>query len=635
MKSGAADFYLLSRTFLQKAGSVKIYQDNIQKYAEEEQALGQKLNQLSTLRFVVFAALVTVIAVSANAGELVILLIAAPLLLFAFTNLMKNYNQVLRDKHQANFLKTINQQELDRLDSKLSDFDSGEEFLTTDHAYVADFDIFGTHSLFQLVNRTTTESGNQLLAQWLSEPADKPLIEARQQAVKELSTDLEWRQRFQASGMAFSNKKSQYKKLLNWIQTPVQLLPGKSVYIPAAIILSVAALTTGVYYIINAYASDWYYYLLPLAVVLLISSQVLKKLKPLAEDIIDNTHENVKVLGGYHALIQKIEGRNFESELLKNLQSVLNRDGYSAANEINRLKRILHFFQQRGTKNDLFGGNKFYPVLNFFFLTDIYWIIFSEQWKVRNGKYLAGWAAAISEFEVFNSMAGFAYANPSYSYPQIKEAPYSIRFEQLGHPLLSEQKRVCNDFVLEGRGEIDMITGSNMAGKSTFLRTVGINLVLAFIGAPCCARSASISSMRIFSSMRTQDNLEEGISSFYAELRRVESLLELLRKEEPIFFMLDEMFKGTNSKDRHKGGFSLIKQLADLNAFGLISTHDLDLAILAGKHELVTNYSFNSEIKDGNMLFNYTLTPKICTDFNASELMRRSGIEVLEDIEGL
>lgn len=614
---------------------MKIYQDNIQKYSDEEKELGQKLNQLSTLRFAVFAIMVVVVVVAANAGELIIVLIATPLLLFAFTNLMKRYNQVSRDKRQANFLKAINEQELDRLESKLTGFSSGDEFLTTDHAYVADFDIFGTHSLFQLINRTTTESGNQLLAKWLSEPASKPLIEARQQAVKELSDDVEWRHRFQASGMAFSNEKSEYKKLLNWIQKPVQLLPKKSIYLPSAMVLSVAALSTGVFYIINAYASDWYYYLLPLIVVLFITSQVLKKLKSIAEDIIDNTHQNVKILGGYHALIQKIESRDFDSEILQNLQSVLNRDGYSAAHEVNRLKKILHFFQQRGTKNDLFGGNKFYPVLNYFFLTDIYWIIFSEQWKVRNCEYLADWAAAISEFEVLNSMAGFAYSNPSYSYPQIKEEPYSIRFEQLGHPLLTESKRVCNDFVLEGRGEIDMITGSNMAGKSTFLRTVGINLVLGFIGAPCCARSADISSMRIFSSMRTQDNLEEGISSFYAELRRVESLLELLKKDEPIFFMLDEMFKGTNSKDRHKGGFSLIKQLADLNAFGLISTHDLDLAILAGKHDLVTNYSFNSEIKDGNMLFNYTLTPKICTDFNASELMRRSGIEVLEDIEGL
>lgn len=614
---------------------MKIYQDNIQKYSEEATRLSQKLNQLSTLRLIAFLAMVIAIAVLANAGQITLLLLVAPVSVFAFFALMKRYNEVLQEKRQLNFLTELNEQELQRLDSKISDFDPGTEFLTVDHAYVSDFDIFGPHSLFQLINRTTTESGNEMLARWLSEPASKQTIVARQRAIKELSNDLDWSQSFQASGMAFSNAKSQYRKLLDWIKTPVQLLPKKSVYVPIAILLSAATLASGVYYIINAAAPDWYYYILPLVVTLFINSRILKKVNPIAEEVINNTHQNVKVLGGYHALIQKIELRQFESEVLQNLQSRLNRDGYSAANEIHRLKKILHFFQQRGTKSDLFGGNKFYPAINFCFLTDIYWIIFSEQWKVRNSNYLADWAAAVSEFEVLNSMAGFACSNPSYTYPEIKKTPYSIRFEQLGHPLLSEDKRVCNDFNLEGRGEIDMITGSNMAGKSTFLRTVGINLVLAFIGAPCCAKSASVSSMRIFSSMRTQDNLEEGISSFYAELRRVERLLTLLEQGEPIFFMLDEMFKGTNSKDRHKGGFSLIKQLADLNAFGLISTHDLDLATLAGRHELVTNYSFNSEIREGEMLFNYTLTPKLCTDFNASELMKRSGIKVLADIEGL
>ena len=180
-----------------------------------------------------------------------------------------------------------------------------------------------------------------------------------------------------------------------------------------------------------------------------------------------------------------------------------------------------------------------------------------------------------------------------------------------------------------------MITGSNMAGKSTFLRTVGVNLVLALMGAPCCAKSGQVSHMKMFTNMRTQDNLEEGISSFYAELKRVERLLTLIKSGEPIFFMLDEMFKGTNSQDRYKGGVSLIKQLSELNAFGLISTHDLELAKLAGNHMIVSNHSFNSQINDGEMSFDYQLTDGICTDFNASELMKRSGIKVLDDIESL
>jgi DNA mismatch repair ATPase MutS len=153
------------------------------------------------------------------------------------------------------------------------------------------------------------------------------------------------------------------------------------------------------------------------------------------------------------------------------------------------------------------------------------------------------------------------------------------------------------------------------------------------MGAPCCAKSGQVSNIKLFSSMRTQDNLEEGVSSFYAELKRVEQLLKLIEKGQSVFFLLDEMFKGTNSKDRHKGGFSLIRQLKDLNAFGMISTHDLDLATLAGRHMIVANYSFNSEIREGEMIFNYELTDGLCTDFNASELMRKSGIKILSDID--
>ena len=167
----------------------------------------------------------------------------------------------------------------------------------------------------------------------------------------------------------------------------------------------------------------------------------------------------------------------------------------------------------------------------------------------------------------------------------------------------------------------------------TFLRTVGVNLILTLMGAPCCAKSAQVSHMKMFTSMRTQDSLEEGISSFYAELKRVEQLLTLIRSGQAIFFMLDEMFKGTNSQDRYKGGVSLIKQLSELNAFGVTSTHDLELAKLAGNHMIVSNHSFNSKIHNGEMSFNYKLKDGICTDFNASELMRKSGIKILPNVE--
>ena len=203
---------------------------------------------------------------------------------------------------------------------------------------------------------------------------------------------------------------------------------------------------------------------------------------------------------------------------------------------------------------------------------------------------------------------------------------------RLGHPLINSNKRVCNNFHSEGQGDIVLITGSNMGGKSTFLRAVGVNLVLAFAGAPCCAIQGQVSNLKLFTSMRTQDNLKEGVSSFYAELSRIEKMLKLIESSQNTFFLLDEMFKGTNSEDRHKGGFSLINQLSKLKTSGIIATHDIELAKLSGNKRLVTNYSFNSEIKDNSMIFSYELHPGICNDFNASELMKKSGIEILSNI---
>ena len=546
--------------------------------------------------------------------------------------LIKRFNRIAYQQRHTTFLREINEQEVRRLENKLAHFPTGQRFIDHHHPYTADLDIFGPHSLFQLLNRTTTESGSQLLARWVSEPADRAVILARQQAIRELTPKLEWRQQFQASGMHFKNDTSNYEKLLTWMEKPGPLLPHSSTYLIGSILLAVSSTAGVAYYFTHITSPDHVFYALPLLIILLINFVILRKVKPVADEIIDSTHQNIKILGGYEAMMTALASEEFDTEMLQRLQATFQRHRYSAVGEINTLRKILEIFQLRGTKQAAIESNKFYPVFNLFWLLDIYWIILTDRWKRRNGSYIRAWAAAVSEFEVLSSVAGFAYSNPSFTFPEIVSARYTVRFEALGHPLVSPN-RVSNDFTLTSRGEIAMITGSNMAGKSTFLRTVGVNLVLAFMGAPCCAASGQASPVQLFTSMRTQDDLEAGISSFYAELKRVEDLLRLIRQGEPVFFLLDEMFKGTNSQDRHRGGFSLIKQLSKLNAFGIVSTHDLALAELTGSRSIATNFSFNSELRDGEMTFNYTLTPGLCQDFNASELMKRSGIKVLADIE--
>ena len=618
---------------------MKIYRDNIELYDAKLLKLSTLLNRISFLRLFIFVISSIILIYLFSSNLLTPILIVFPLLIVCFGAAVKYYNKTAFLKKHTTFLKGINESEILREECKLEEFDAGHQFINQNHPYTSDLDIFGQHSIFQILNRTTTESGMILLSEWLSEPAANYEIHDRQKAIKELSQKLDWRQDFQASGMHFQNKKSDYYKLLDWVEAPVVLLKHRGIYLALAIILSVLSLLGFYFYMINLVSltlnsSNWYIYLLPLIIVLLINGRILKKVKPIAEDIVKTSQENIDTLRGYQTLIHKIEAERFNSKKLVQLKSVLTKSKYSAFKEIKKLCKLLDFSQQRGINKIKMPikGNPFYSLLNSFLLLDIYLIIGVEKWKSKNKAFLKSWAEVVSEFEVINSLAGFCYSNPSYTFPEITEKNNYIHFESLGHPLINSNKRVCNNFHSERQGDVVLITGSNMGGKSTFLRTVGVNVVLALAGAPCCAKYGQVSNLKLYTSMRTQDNLKEGISSFYAELNRIEKMLNLIESSQNTFFLLDEMFKGTNSEDRHKGGFSLINQLSKLKTSGIIATHDIELAKLSGNKMLVTNYSFNSEIKDNSMIFSYELHPDICNDFNASELMERSGIKILSNI---
>ncbi len=596
--------------------------------------LSKILNRISFLRLFIFVISSTILIYLISSKLITPFFIVFPISIICFALVIKHHNKIAYLRKHTSFLKGINESEILRGKCNLEEFDTGHKFINQNHPYTSDLDIFGQHSIFQLVNRTTTESGMILLSEWLSEPAPNYEIHDRQKAIKELSQKLDWRQDFQASGMHFKNKKSDYYKLLDWVEAPVVLLKHRRTYLAVAIILSVLSFLALYFYIPYFDSSNWYIYLLPLITVLFIINRILKKVKPIADNIVETSQENINTLRGYLTLINKIESESFKSKKLYELQSILIKGKYSAYNEINKLCRLLEFSEQRGVNKIKMPikGNPFYSLLNSFLLLDIYLIIRVEKWKSKNKAFLKPWSRVVSEFEVINSLAGFYYSNPSYTFPEVTEKNNYVHFESLGHPLINSNKRVSNNFHSEGQGDVVMITGSNMGGKSTFLRSVGVNLVLALAGAPCCAKYGQVSNLKLYTSMRTQDNLKEGISSFYAELSRIEKMLKLIESSHNVFFLLDEMFKGTNSEDRHKGGFSLINQISKLKTSGIIATHDIELAKLSGNKMLVTNYSFNSEIKDNSMIFSYELHPGICNDFNASELMEKSGIKILTNI---
>lgn len=609
---------------------MKVYQENIKKYNDKIVSLKKVLNRTSLFRLLIFV-ISGIILISLFSINLITpFFIVLPISILCFALVIKHHNKIAYLRKHTSFLKRINESEILRENCKLEEFDTGHEFINQNHPYTSDLDIFGQHSIFQLVNRATTESGRIHLSEWLSEPAPNYEIHDRQEAIKELAQKLDWRQDFQASGMHFENKKSDYYKLLDWVEAAVVLLKHRRIYIALAIILSglsLLGLSFSILYL-------KYIYLLPFIAILFVNYLILRKVKTIADDIVKTSQENINTLRAYRTLIKKIESESFQSKKLCQLQSILLKSKFSAYNEINRLCRLLEFSQQRGinTIKIPIKGNAFHALLNSFLLLDIYLIISVEKWKSKNKAFLKSWSATVSEFEVISSLAGFCYSNPSYTFPEITAKNNTVHFEALGHPLINSNKRVSNDFHSEGQGDIVLITGSNMGGKSTFLRTVGVNLVLALAGAPCCAKNGQVSNLKLFTSMRTQDNLKEGVSSFYAELNRIEKMLKLIESSQNTFFLLDEMFKGTNSEDRHKGGFSLLNQLSKLKTSGIIATHDIELAKLSEHKSLVTNYSFNSEIKANSMIFSYKLHPGICNDFNASELMERSGIKIIADI---
>jgi hypothetical protein len=611
---------------------MKVYQERIKKYDAERLSLKKVLYRISLLRLFIFIVSGAIIIYLFSNHLIVPVFIALPISILCFGIVIKRYNKIAFQKKHAVFLKSINESELLRGACKLEAFDEGDRFIHQDHPYTSDLDIFGQHSVFQLVNRTTTESGMIRLSEWLSEPAAIDEILDRQEAIKELSQQLDWRQDFQASGLHFQNHKSDYFKLLDWVEKPAVFLKNRSGYLAAAILLPLVFFLSFYLLMNNLATSSRYIYLLLMVSVLVVNYMILRKANPLAEEIVETSTDHLNTFKGYQALINKIEVESFQSKKLSELQSLLIKGTFSASKAIIRICKLLNFSHQRPIKKIPLGGNYFYPLLNSLLLLDIHLILGVEKWKSEHKALLKSWAVVVSEFEVINSFAGFCYSNPSYIFPEITEKDNYVHFESVGHPLINSHTRVCNDFHSEGYGDIVMITGSNMAGKSTFLRTVGVNIVLSLAGAPCCAKQAKVSSLKLFTSMRTQDNLMRGISSFYAELSRIEKMLKRIESSQDVYFLTDEMFKGTNSEDRHRGGFSLINQLSKLKTSGIIATHDIELAKLLEQKMLVTNYSFNSEIEDGALVFSYKIQSGICIDFNASALMEKSGIHIISDI---
>ena len=329
-----------------------------------------------------------------------------------------------------------------------------------------------------------------------------------------------------------------------------------------------------------------------------------------------------KMLSVYGRLMAHIEKEEFQSPRLKELKNAFVLEQQPASGAINRLAYLISQLNVR--------YNPFAIIVNIIMLWDLRWVRQLELWKEKWRDQLPKWFEALEEFEALSSLATLWYNNPDWVLPVIQEKQ-QLNALGLGHPLIATDKRITNDFVSPVSGHVKLVTGSNMAGKSTFLRTVGLNIVLAMAGSPVCAKRMELPLLQVYSSMRTQDALHESTSSFYAELKRLKTIIEAVEAKDNIFFLLDEILKGTNSNDRHTGSKALIKQLIESGGGGIIATHDLELGLLEAQYGgAVENLCMEVEVQGDELIFDYTIKKGVSQSFNATHLMRNMGIKIVE-----
>jgi DNA mismatch repair ATPase MutS len=593
----------------------KTFEQRQEHFESLENKYSKKSSRYSNIRLATFLTLVILVVYFANLGNVEAVVGTTLLLGGIFILLLKQHVKIQYLRDLNHILKNINRDERLRLNLDLKQFDRGEEFTDKNHAYSIDLDLFGRSSLFQLISRAVSSYGRNRIAQLLLRRSSSKIIVDQQTVVKELANDIDWRQEFQASGLVHKTKNIEVGELMQWIENGqtvhrIGMYTWLAIFFRIAFLIGIAAVSFGLM------TFHW------LAIPLLINIYLLLKFNKTTQNIYDQTGKSFKVLRVYQSLIEKSETAGFSSSRWRELVSEFESGESKASEEIKKLGNILHGFDAR--------NGMMYHLLNPILLLDLHWVLKIEKWKLRNSGHIGPWFEVVGEIEAIASIAAFSYANPTYTFPKIIDKPHHLKAVGLGHPLIKWDKRVTNDFGFTITKQITLVTGSNMSGKSTFLRTVGVNTVLALAGAPVCALEMEVSNMDMFTSMRTQDNLEENISSFYAELTRIRQLLELLGEGKPVMFMLDEILKGTNSKDRHKGAVALTKQLCGKDASGFISTHDLELSYLENQLDQVKNYSFESEIRDGELFFDYKIKKGVTESFNASLLMEKIGIEMVE-----
>jgi len=590
----------------------EVYLSRETEFSGSAERLKKLSDRLSMARLAAFAGGLVLFAVLLSFSVIAaVVTLAVALVLFAW--LVIKYETTEKSRKRYLHLAEINRLELKCLEGDFSGFKSGEEYAERDHPYSYDLDIFGKASLFQYMCRTTSKPASDRLAEYLKQPGTLEEILLRQEAVAELQPLTDWRQELMTLGYLNAGAGNDPAPLMQWLDSDdlfrktgrEKIITGcLSLLALAAVTAVIAGLPAGI--LAPVFGVNFIFYFTGF-----------KRISKLQEQV----SRSSDLLKAYSEIIRLIENRKLTSPLLQKLQSAF-RDEIAASDRIRQLSKLVSRLDYR--LNVLVSAP-----LNLLFFADIHFCLALEKWKREHAPRIPGWFTAMAEFEALASMANMAFNNPGWVYPQVTDDYFVFRAEEMGHPLIPAGRRISNGFATEGAGKAIIVTGSNMSGKSTFLRTCGVNAVLAFAGAPVCASAFTVSLVRLHSSMRISDSLEENISSFYAELRRLRSIISGAESDPRAFLLLDEILRGTNSDDRYAGSVALIKQLTGYGAVAMVATHDLRLAGLEKElPESIENYHFDVKVNDEELFFDYRLTPGICSSFNASLLMKKMGIKV-------
>ncbi|MBR8708938.1 MutS family DNA mismatch repair protein [Bacteroides pyogenes] len=602
--------------------NIKSIEETYRKIVTESEQHLQKarkhIARISLLRVILFTEAVVSFFLFYDRGWSYILPLSV-LPFFAFIWLVKVHNRWFYRKDYLKKKIEINRQELKALHGDFSAFDAGNEYIDPAHLYSFDLDVFGDKSLFQAANRTSTNIGSRHLADWFKHPLEeKERIVKRQEAVGELSKELEYRQNFRLFGLLNSANATKTSEIYEWANAPIRyrkhlflrILPAciallNACFIGAAIAGALPFTLAGIVFVGCVTFS-------------FVFTQGITKLQI-------TYGKKLQILSAYADQILLTERKEIRSENLRALQNELTAHGKKASQALHRLSHLLNGLDQR---NNILVST----ILNGLFFWELRQVMRIEQWKEENGAELPQWLEAIGEMDAYCSLATFAYNHPDYIYPDVSTLPFELEAEALGHPLMAPERCVCNDINIEKRPSFIIITGANMAGKSTYLRTVGVNYLLASIGSPVWARKMIFTPARLVTSLRTSDSLTDHESYFFAELKRLKLIIDKLRNGEKLFIILDEILKGTNSTDKQKGSFALIKQLISMNANGIIATHDLLLSTLADAFpENIRNYCFEADIANNELTFSYRMREGVAQNMNACFLMKKMGIAVIDD----